>query len=120
MSRAPHPVAACSSGLGLNCGFGLTDSSEGARRRANLAVASSYGLMLCCSNALCHGCAVLAGCRWFGIPSYYVQQMFSQARGTHYLDTNVLTDPSSQVRGSSTDLGLMRNAVGGRHCLSTR
>ncbi len=37
-------------------------------------------------------------CRWFGIPSYHVQQMFRQAQGTHYLATQVVTNPSTQVR----------------------
>lgn len=36
--------------------------------------------------------------RWFGIPSYHVQQMFRRAQGTHYLDTHVVTNPSTQVR----------------------
>lgn len=36
-------------------------------------------------------------CRWFGIPSYHVQQMFRQAQGTHYLATQVVTNPSTQV-----------------------
>lgn len=35
--------------------------------------------------------------QWFGIPSYHVQQMFRQAQGTHYLATDVKTNPSSQV-----------------------
>ena len=36
-------------------------------------------------------------CRWFGIPSYYVQQMFRQAQGTHYLATTVFTNPATEV-----------------------
>lgn len=69
-------------------------------------------IMLRCANVLrlpmlcCHRAAPTALCplsfplsrRWFGIPSYYVQQMFSRARGSHYLDTTVATDPGSQVR----------------------
>ncbi|PRW58664.1 Alpha-L-arabinofuranosidase 1 isoform B [Chlorella sorokiniana] len=35
--------------------------------------------------------------QWFGIPSYHVQQMFRQAQGTHYLATQVVTNPSTQV-----------------------
>ena len=35
--------------------------------------------------------------RWFGIPSYYVQQMFRQAQGTHYLATTVFTNPATEV-----------------------
>lgn len=44
---------------------------------------------------------VIDNSRWFGIPSYYVQQMFSHARGSHYLDTTVATDPGSQVHQES-------------------
>ncbi|KAL4859616.1 Alpha-L-arabinofuranosidase 1 [Chlorella vulgaris] len=44
---------------------------------------------------------VIDNSRWFGIPSYYVQQMFSHARGSHYLDTTVVTDPGSQVHQES-------------------
>lgn len=40
---------------------------------------------------------VIDNSRWFGIPSYYVQQMFRQAQGTAYLDTTVFTDPASEV-----------------------
>lgn len=35
--------------------------------------------------------------RWFGIPSYYVQQMFAQTAGTHYLSTAVVHSPSSEA-----------------------
>ena len=35
---------------------------------------------------------------WFGIPSYYVQKMFREAQGTHYLATSVFTDPTTEVR----------------------
>ena len=45
-------------------------------------------------------CAVMCrACprRWFGIPSYYVQQMFRQAQGTHYLATTVFTNPATEV-----------------------
>lgn len=44
---------------------------------------------------------VIDNARWFGIPSYHVQQMFRQAQGTHYLATDVLTDPASEVHQDS-------------------
>ncbi|KAL4424426.1 hypothetical protein ABPG77_006364 [Micractinium sp. CCAP 211/92] len=35
--------------------------------------------------------------RWFGIPSYHVQRMFRQYQGTHYIATDVFTNPAGQV-----------------------
>ncbi|KAL4437047.1 hypothetical protein ABPG75_004186 [Micractinium tetrahymenae] len=35
--------------------------------------------------------------RWFGIPSYHVQRMFRQSQGSHYLATDVFTNPTAQA-----------------------
>lgn len=35
--------------------------------------------------------------RWYGIPSYYVQQLFREVQGTHYLGTVVRTNPATEV-----------------------
>ncbi|GAB4817965.1 hypothetical protein N2152v2_005011 [Parachlorella kessleri] len=35
--------------------------------------------------------------QWYGIPSYYVQQLFREVQGTHYLATSVATNPSTEV-----------------------
>eukprot|EP00887_Chlorella_sp_A99_P005257 scaffold1.g5257.t1 len=43
---------------------------------------------------------VIDNYRWFGIPSYHVQQMFRAAQGTHYLPTSVLTNPSTEARAA--------------------
>lgn len=66
-----------------------------------------------------HTCAcVHSPFRWFGIPSYYVQQMFRQAQGTAYLDTTVFTDPASEVGLAGWPPGQARQRIPGQPWLA--
>jgi len=80
----------------------------GMERNSDIVSMGSYAPLFCNANHKAWPVNLINfdSYRWFGLPSYYVQQMFSNNQGTVILPVNIENAPALQAPSSSGCIGL--------------
>lgn len=79
----------------------------GMERNSDVVVMSAYAPLLCNSNHKAWPINLINfdSYRWFGLPSYYVQKMFSNNQGTNVLPFTVENNPAIEMPKSMGGIG---------------
>jgi alpha-L-arabinofuranosidase len=80
----------------------------GMERNSDIVIMGSYAPLFCNANHKAWPVNLINfdSYRWFGLPSYYVQQMFANNQGTVVLPVNVKNAPALQAPSRSGCIGL--------------
>jgi alpha-L-arabinofuranosidase len=80
----------------------------GMERNSDIVIMGSYAPLFCNANHKAWPVNLINfdSYRWFGLPSYYVQQMFANNQGTVVLPVNVENAPALQAPSRSGCIGL--------------
>jgi alpha-L-arabinofuranosidase len=80
----------------------------GMERNSDIVVMGAYAPLFCNANHKAWPVNLINfdSYRWFGLPSYYVQQMFSNNQGTNLLPFSVENNPLLETTGKTGCIGL--------------